>query len=133
VELDLATPTAMTKPPSATIVNESSQRSFLRFAVACGIGLFVLFVIGGSRGQFGRLLVEFELPISPMTSWALGLVLPIVLALVVSATVAIELVAKRATTRNAWNATAICLALACLAAYIIGVALPLIQLIQGLS
>jgi cytochrome c biogenesis protein CcdA len=79
------------------------------------------------------LIAEFQVAFSPITSFALGLALPISLVIVVAATIAIELLTERHSVKNAWNATAICLALACLAAYIIGVASPLMVLIEGLS
>jgi hypothetical protein len=129
VGLEMTTPTL----PSATTMIAPERRSFVRFVVACATGLLVLSVIGISRGRFVPLIAEFEIAFSPLTSFALGIALPISLVIVVVATIAIELLAVRHSVQNAWNVTAICLALACLAAYIIGVSLPLMSLIEGLS
>ena len=128
---------AMTDPTaeisSTTTMIAPQRRSVVRFVVACAMGLFVLSIIGASRGRFLHLIAEFEIAFSSMTSFALGIVLPIFLVIVVVATIAIELLAERHSVKNAWNATAICLALACLGAYIIGVSRPLMVLIEGLS
>lgn len=118
---------------STTTMIAPQRRSVVRFVVACAMGLFVLSIIGASRGRFLHLIAEFEIAFSSMTSFALGIVLPIFLVIVVVATIAIELLAERHSVKNAWNATAICLALACLGAYIIGVSRPLMVLIEGLS
>jgi hypothetical protein len=85
------------------------------------------------RTRHVRCPVDFDVPMSPVTALALSIVLPAALVLLVIATVAVELVAKGAAIRNAWNAIAIGLALTCLATYIVGVSLPLLQLIEGLS
>lgn len=78
-------------------------------------------------------MVDFDVPFSPLTAFTLSVVLPAALVLLVIATVSVEFIAKRAATRNAWNAIAIGLAFTCLATYIVGVSLPLLQLIEGLS
>lgn len=127
----------MTTPePTATSTTSMiapQRRSFVRFAVACATALLVLSIIGASHGWIVHAVVGFKIRIPPMASFALGLVLPISLVVILVATVAIELLTERHSVKNAWNATAICLALACLAAYIIGVAFPLMSLIEGLS
>ena len=129
VGLDMTTPA----PPSTATMILPQRRSLLRFVVACATGLFVLSIISASRGRFLHLIAEFQVAFSPITSFALGIALPISLVIVVAATIAIELLTERHSVKNAWNATAICLELACLAAYIIGVASPLMVLIEGLS
>ena len=123
----------MPETPSATEKINQSPRSFLRLAVASGIGLFSFSIIAGSRGRFETLLDEFELPWPTITTLALNIVLPVALIALVITTITIELVVKGPATKNTWNAVAIGLALACLATYIIGVSLPLMQLIHDLS
>lgn len=123
----------MTETPSATEKMNHSTRSFLRFALACGIGLFSLSIIAGSRGRFETLLNKFEIPWPTITTLALNIALPVAVIALVITTIIIELVAKGPTTKNTWNAVAIGLSLICLAAYIIGVSVPLMQLIQALS
>lgn len=123
----------MNEPSSAASGNTHTQRSLLRLAMACCIALLSLLVIAGSRGRIARLLVEFDVSFSPMTAFALSVVLPAALVLLVIVTVGVEISVKGAATRNMWNAIAIGLALTCLTTYTIGVGLPLVQLIENLS
>lgn len=113
--------------------NANTQRSFLRLATALGIAFFLLMVITGSQGWLARVLLEFEVSISPMSALALSVFLPVALVFLVVATVGVEIGAKGAASRNTWNAIAIGLGLVCLAIYTIGVSLPLLQLIYNLS
>jgi hypothetical protein len=119
--------------PATTTMIAPQRRSLLRFAVACATGLLVLSLIGVSRGRLVQLLTEFNIRLSPMTHLALGVVLPISLVVILVATTAIELLSVRQAVKDAWNAAAIGLALACLTAYAIGVSLPLMQIIERLS
>lgn len=113
--------------------NGHTQRSRLRFAVACGIELFSLLVIVGSRGWITQVFADFGVFTSSMTAMALSLVLPAVLILLLIVTISVEVGGRSAALSDRWNAIGIGLGLVCLGIYAIGAGLPLLRLIQNLT
>ena len=119
--------------PATPTRQDAEQRSLRRFLVACGLGVVTVTLVVGTRGRLSQLFVEFDLPLSRLTSISLSLVPPGMLTLVVAITVVFEVIKLSAAARNAWNAAAIIASLAVLALYGLGVALSLIQLLNALS
>jgi hypothetical protein len=112
---------------------DSPARSLFRFVAALAVGLLGLLVIVGTRVRMIRMIEEFEVQFSAATSFALSWVLPACLFLTLGITVAVELLVRQRTIQNAWNSIALGVALACIAVYVAGVALPLLELIKALS
>ena len=113
--------------------NTSQPRSILLAVVSIGLAILVEGIIVGTRGRFAELISDLDIRLSPVTPFALGPVLPILLATAVALTVAKELNPRFRSIADAWNGSVVCLALACLALYLIGVFAPLMTLIKSLS
>jgi hypothetical protein len=111
----------------------SRSRSILLAVVAIGLAIFDTTVIVATRSRFHQLFAEFEIPESPVTSLALGPVFPIVLAVIVTVTVAKEWIPQFGSIANVWNRSVVCLALTSLVVYVLGVFAPLMKLIESLS
>jgi uncharacterized membrane protein len=111
----------------------SRSRSMLLAVVAIGLAICVATVIVATRSRFHQMYAEFEIPVSPVTSFALGPVFPIVLAVIVTVTVAKEWIPQFGSIANVWNGSVVCLALASLAVYVVGVFAPLMTMIESLS
>src|SRR5688572_17993145 len=110
-----------------------AQRSTLFAVAALGLAIFAAVIMVATRTRFRLMTAEFELPLSPMTSFVLGPVLPILLAVVVVATIPMEFIPQFRRIANLWNAGVFALASGCLGLYAVGVFLPLMTLIKGLS
>jgi hypothetical protein len=98
-----------------------------------GLSIVTEVLVVATRARFCELIADFELPLSLVTSLALGPALPILLAAIVVVTVANEFIPHSSFISNAWNGSVVCLALACLALYLAGVFAPLMTLVRGLS
>lgn len=113
--------------------NTPQHRSSLLLAVAIVLDIVLLTTILTSRISFRRLLEDFGIAPSPITSFALGGFLPALLALVLFATVAIAYIRVSPKLKNSWNAIAVGVTLACLVVYMVGIVTPLVRLIESLS
>jgi hypothetical protein len=110
-----------------------SRGSHLLAIAAIGSLSFVAALMISTRGRFRALLAELELPVSSLTSFALGPLLPILLVAVVALTVAKGFMPRLGPAANFWNGCAICLALAAIVVYLAAVFSPLMMLIESLS
>jgi hypothetical protein len=121
------------KQPAEERAQIRSGKSRFLAVVAIGLASLVAAIVAASRGRFRELIAEFDIPLSMLTSFAVGPVLPVFLATIVVITVAKEFMPLRGSVVNLWNGCAICLAAAGLAIYLAGVFAPLLTLIKSLS
>ncbi|MEQ8786632.1 MAG: hypothetical protein RIC55_10050 [Pirellulaceae bacterium] len=117
----------------ADVVENVANRSFLLAAVAIALAVCVTAGIAATRGRFEQLIVEFEMDVPTVTAVALSPLFPVALAVLVALTIVKELIPGIDPIANHWNRGVTCLALVALAIYVIGVASPLMSLIQALS
>jgi hypothetical protein len=108
-------------------------RSLVLAIAAIGLAIFGAAVIFATGPRFRELLAEFELPLSILTLFVLGPVLPSLLALIATATLAKEFIPGLAPIANVWNGIVLCVAIGCLALYVAGLLIPLMSLLNALA
>lgn len=109
------------------------RRSALLATLAIGSCAFVELCVLATRGRFERMFTEFELELPSLTVYALGWALPTLLAIVLTAAIAKELVPAFHRVADAVNMVALLMAIGCLLFYLAGMFVPLLKLIQALS
>ncbi len=101
--------------------------------VAVGLTCLITGFVAGTRGRFAAMIADFDLKFPTLTTAVLSPVLPILLGALLALAVSRALLARTDASSNTWNAVIVCLALSCLAVYVAGVFLPLMQLMSALS
>jgi hypothetical protein len=125
----------MTEKPTRTML-DVQPRSVASIALAVvSIGLCVLAegAILVSRLRFSRLIDEFEMNVSVITRFAIGPVLPALLAIVILVAIGKEFVPGTRPALDACNLVILLVGAVCLAIYVVGVFAPLMSLIDSLS
>jgi hypothetical protein len=120
----------ISSPPDAIAIPQPSMLLAI-LAVSATIGVTLLMV--ATRARFEQMISEFELPLSPVTSFALGPVLPIMLGFIGVVTIAKEFLRPLKPFANVWNGSVLCFAIGCLGIYTVGIFQPLMALVKGLS
>lgn len=124
-----------TKKP-APDVPESPVRSIgsvVLAVLAIGVCVVAEVAIVASRHRFTRFIEEFELAVSLVTQFALGPVLPILLANVIVAAIVKELAPVSHLLRDRCNLFILVLGAGSIGTYVIGIFAPLVNLIDSLS
>jgi hypothetical protein len=114
-------------------VTETPHRSILLAILAIAAASSSAMIIMVTRGRFEQLIAEFEIPASMVTSFALGPVLPAILALTAALTIAKECLERFKPIANVWNGSVVFVSIACLSIYAMGIFNPLMSLITSLS
>lgn len=96
-------------------------------------GLMALVAILATRQRFNHLFDDFALQRSRLTSLATGPFLPGVLGWFVGAAIVVDWLVPGTARQGRWNTVAFFGVVACLAVYVVGVFLPINELIRNLS
>lgn len=126
----------MTTPKRPTAEPESQPRSIgsiLLAAFAIGFCIVAEGAIVSSRHRFSRFIEEFEMDVSVVTQFAIGPILPLVLAVIIVAAIIKELVPAFRLWLDRCNLAILLLGVVSLGTYIAGVFAPLLSLIESLS
>ena len=108
-------------------------RSCLLAVVAIGMGVFATLAVAMIRRDFQRLLVEFDLSPSLLTSSIVSPAFVLTLLAITVSTIAKEFVPRAYSIADTWNAVVIGLAIASLVLFMVAVFAPLVKLIESLS
>ncbi len=126
----------MTTPKKATAEPESQPRSIgsvVLAALAIGLCIVTEGTIITSRHRFSRIIEEFELDVSVVTQFAIGPILPLVLAVIIVAAIIKEFVPALQPCLDRCNLAVLLLGVISLGTYIVGVFAPLLSVIESLS
>lgn len=108
-------------------------RSLPLFVIAIGLATLVTGSVLWTRGRFTEIVVGFARPSSPVTSLALSPYLPLVLVVLMFATVLIEFLSGNQKLNDICNAVTIAVSVLCFIIYFIGVSAFLEPLLNDLA
>jgi len=123
----------MTEKPAVLDVQPRSVASIALAVVSIGLCVLVEGAVVVSRQRFSRLIDEFEMNVSVITRFAIGPVLPTLLATLILVAVVKEFVSGFRRALDKCNFVILLVGAGCLAIYVFGVFAPLMSLIDSLS